>query len=225
MTAAAWSNPLRLAEELAGRAPDSPRAQYELGRTYIIYSHYDPNSPFTRLAYGPLERAASMPASSILPQQALIFMNARMGLPFKDTWWSSMIAKLKMRKPGVQDESSLGALVQCAHNGLCNLPREQMLKAFQAALSHPVPSARLLATYGDYAWNVLGDHELGERMIREAVHTEKNESAYRITLIKMLIAEGHTEEARQALMQLEQLNTGGQLDDTIQSLGHLLSAQ
>ncbi len=59
ITAYAWGNPLRLAEDLASRAPQSPRAQYELGRTYIIYSHYDPASPFTRLAYAPLEKAAA----------------------------------------------------------------------------------------------------------------------------------------------------------------------
>src|SRR6185312_10284053 len=34
LTAHAWGNPLRLAEDLATRAPQSPRAQYELGRTY-----------------------------------------------------------------------------------------------------------------------------------------------------------------------------------------------
>ncbi|MEO5810984.1 MAG: hypothetical protein ABIQ63_02490, partial [Rhodanobacter sp.] len=39
-TAYKWGNPLRLAEELALRAPQSPRAQYELGRAYIIYSRY-----------------------------------------------------------------------------------------------------------------------------------------------------------------------------------------
>src|SRR3546814_4880875 len=59
ITAYAWGNPLRLAEDLVARAPMSPRAQYELGRTYIIYSHYDPASPFTRLAYSPLEKARS----------------------------------------------------------------------------------------------------------------------------------------------------------------------
>src|SRR6185437_6409937 len=44
LTAYAWGNPMRLAEDLAARAPQSPRAEYELGRTYIIYSHYDPAS-------------------------------------------------------------------------------------------------------------------------------------------------------------------------------------
>lgn len=224
-TAVAWGDPLHLAEELAARAPRSPRAQYELGRTYIIYSHYDPASPFTKLAYAPLERAAALPGSSILPQQALLFMNSRMHLPLKDAWWDSMVAKLKSNRPGVQDESSLGALTQCAHERLCDLPKERMVQAFTAALSHPVPSARLLALYGDYAWNALEDHDLGERMAREAVAAEPGEPAYRITLIRMLAAQGREQEARRELKQLEALNTGGRLDDTISELQRLPSLQ
>jgi hypothetical protein len=211
-TAYAWSNPLRLAEDLASRAPQSPRAQYELGRTYIIYSHYEPSSPFTLLAYAPLEKAAALPHSSILPEQALIFMNARMHLPLKDAWWDTMIAKLKAHRPGVQDESSLGALTQCARERRCDLPTERMMQAFLAALSHPNPSARLLATYGDYAWNVLDDHALGERMTAEAVHTAPDEPAYLITRIRMLMAQGREAEARLALRQLETLNFGGRLN-------------
>ena len=225
LTARAWSSPLRLAEELAARAPQSPRAQYELGRTYIIYSHYDRASPFTRLAYAPLERAAALPGSSILPEQALIFMNARMGLPLKDAWWDSMIAKLKAHPPGVQDESSLAALVKCARDGGCPLPKDRMVEAFLAALSHPDPSARLLASYGDYAWNVLGDRALGLRLAREAVTRANHESAYRITLIRMLLAEGHTTEAREALAQLQTYNIAGRLDATIAELRRLFPAR
>jgi protein O-mannosyl-transferase len=218
LTAYTWGNPLRLAEDLASRAPKSPRAQYELGRTYIIYSHYDPSSPFTSLAYAPLETAASLPDSSILPEQALIFMNARMHLQLKNAWWDSMIAKLKARRPGVQDESSLGALTQCAREQRCDLPTERMMQAFLAALSHPNPSARLLATYGDYAWNVLDDKMLGLRMTQEAVTASPKEAAYRITQIRMLVALGHAKEALHEYHQLEQMNIGGSLDRDLRSL-------
>jgi protein O-mannosyl-transferase len=224
-TAYAWGNPLRLAEDLATRAPQSPRAQYELGRTYIIYSHYDPASPFTSLAYAPLEKAAALPHSSILPEQALIFMNARMGLPLKNAWWDSLIAKLKAHKPGVQDESSLGALTQCTREQRCDLPPDRMIDAFMAALSHPNPSARLLATYGDYAWNVIEDHDLGERMTEEAVKARPNEPAYQITLIRMLVVQGRKAEARDALKQLETLNIGGQLNNSLSELRALLGLQ
>ena len=225
MTAYAWGNPLRLAEDLASRALQSPRAQYELGRTYIIYSHYDPASPFTSLAYAPLEKAAALPDSSILPEQALIFMTARMRLPLKDTWWDSMIAKLKAHRPGVQDESSLGALTQCARERRCDLPTERMIQAFLAALSHPNPSARLLATYGDYAWNVLDDHALGERMTADAVRASPNEPAYQITLTRMLAAQGYKAEADKVLQKLEALNIGGRLNSSLNELRALPGLQ
>jgi hypothetical protein len=225
MTAYAWSNPLRLAEDLASRAPQSPRAQYELGRTYIIYSHYDPTSPFTKLAYAPLERSAALPYSSILPEQALIFMNSRMKLPLRDAWWDSMITKLKAHKPGVQDESSLGALTQCARENRCDLPQKRMMESFMAALAHPSPSARLLATYGDYAWNVLNDPSLGERMTEEAIKTSPNEPAYQITLIRMLIAQGRKAEAERALRNLNSLNIGGRLNQDLSALRALPGLQ
>lgn len=225
LTAYAWGNPLRLAEDLATRAPTSPRAQYELGRTYIIYSLYDPTSPFTKLAYAPLEKSAALPHSSILPEQALIFMNARMHLPLKDMWWNSLISKLRMRKPGVQDESSLGALTQCAREGRCDLPKGRMVDAYLAALSHPTPSARLLAMYGDYAWNLLGDHALGLRMTEDAVKASPNEPAYHITLIRMLAAQGRTTDAEQAIKQLEMLNIGGRLNTSLAELHMLLDTQ
>lgn len=224
ITASSWGNPLMLAETLAERAPDSPRAQYELGRLYIIYSNYDPASPFTKLAYAPLERAAALPGSSILPQQALIFLNSRMHLPIKDEWWDSMISKLKARRPGVQDESSLGALTQCARHGECDLPASLMIEAYLAALSHPDPSARLLAMYGDYAWNVLGDHALGERMTAEAAKTAPSEPAYHITLARMLAAQGRYPEALQQIQALQALNIGGRLNQSIAELRALLPA-
>jgi len=225
MTAYAWGNPLRLAEDLASRAPQSPRAQYELGRTYIIYSHYDPASPFTKLAYAPLERSMRLPDSSILPEQALIFMNARMKLPLKDAWWDSLIGKLKTRKSTVQDESSLGALTECTRTGQCDLPKERMMEAYYAALSHPNPSARLLAMYGDYAWNVLNDHALGLRMTTDAVKAKPDEPAYQITLIRMLVAEGRKADAKQAIQQLETLNVGGWLNGSLTELHKLPGLQ
>jgi hypothetical protein len=165
-----------------------------------------------------------MPSSSILPQQALIFMNSRMDLPLKDSWWDSMIAKLGARRPGVQDESSLSALTQCAREGLCHLPPQRMVDAFLAALSHPNPSARLLATYGDYAWNVLGDRQLGLNLSQEAIAAQPAESAYRITYIRMLVALGRAKDALREYKKLEQMNVGGELNAELQGLHAAINA-
>jgi protein O-mannosyl-transferase len=222
LTSYAWGNPLRLAEDLAIRAPQSPRAQYELGRTYIIYSHYDPASPFTQLAYAPLEKAAALPDASILPEQALIFMSARMQLPIKDAWWESLISKLKARKATVQDESSLAALVQCEREEHCDLSKSRMMQAFTAALAHPNPGARLLATYADFSWNILGDSDLGIRMIEDAVKAAPNEPAYVITQVRMMAAKSRRTEALEALKRLQALNYGGRLNSDISQLQAML---
>lgn len=225
ITAQAWSSPLRLAEELAQRAPDSPRAQYELGRTYVIYSRYDPGSPFTPMVYAPLERAMKLPESSILPEQALIFFNARMHRPIDPAWWESLTEKLSRHTPTVQDESSLAALTQCMREGRCDIPTQPMVRAFLAALSHPAPSARLLANYGDFAWNLLQDRSLGVAMTKQAIRAAPGEPAYRITLVRMLAAQGDRRGAEAALRQVAAMNIGGQLDPDLAQLRALPALQ
>lgn len=225
MTSYAWGEPLRQASDFASRAPDSPRALYELGRTYIIYSNYDPASPYRNPAYDALEKAAALPESSILPQQALIFMNSRMHVPVEDRWWDSLIAKLKARKSTVQDESSLEELSACQTTGECDLPKQRMLDAYLAALSHPNPSARLLNMYGMYAWEILDDHALAVQMLQEAVTTNPKEPAYRITLVRMLTDVGRLDDARQAMKGLQSLNLAGHMDEGIATLNARIEAK
>ena len=93
-----------------------------------------------------------------------------------------------------------------------------MVQAFAAALAHPDPSARLQATYGDYAWNVLDDHALGLRMIEGAVKAAPSEPAYRITLVRMLLATENATAARSQMQALQRLNIGGRLDAAIHDL-------
>jgi Flp pilus assembly protein TadD len=100
-----------------------------------------------------------------------------------------------------------------------------MTQAFTAALSHPNPNARVMATYGDYAWNVLGNHELAEHLINEAVKTNPGEPAYRITQIRMLVALGRHDQARTSITELRSLNFGGRLNIDIAELNKLLSKQ
>ena len=222
-TARAWNDPLSLARELADRAPLSPRAQYELGRTYVILSGYDPSSPFTQLAYAPLEAAMPLRGSSILPEQALIFFNARLDRPVKDAWWDSMTTKLARNKVTVQDESSLGTLAECIRTGLCDISKERMTMAFLAALNHHNPSARLLAMYADFAWNSLGDRDVGLRAAQDAVRARPSEAAYHVTLARMLVAAGRIQEAKAQRDTLARMNVGGSLNDDIASLDRLIA--
>ncbi|MBB3225425.1 hypothetical protein FHW69_000015 [Luteibacter sp. Sphag1AF] len=222
-TSWAWAEPLRLAEDLANRAPQSPRAQYELGRTYIIFSQYKADSPLILPAEHALERSAKLPDSSILPEQALIFMRARMNRPIEPRWWDSIVEKLNRRRPGVQDESSLGALTQCAKGDNCKLPVDRMVQAYTAALQYDHPRSRLLAMYSDYAWSIMGDKPLALRTIHDAVEAEPKELAYRLTYARMLRSSGHHDEAMVQLNELRRRDIGGAMADDIGALARSLS--
>ena len=218
MTAHAWNDPLTLARELAYRAPKSPRAQYELGRTYIIYSRYDKNSPFVRMAYTPLEAAAALPGTTILPEQAMIFMNAKMGLPIKDEWWESLQAKLRKAAPTIQDESALDSLSKCISDMGCKIPTQPLVDAFLLALAHPNPSPRLLAMYANFAWSVIDDRALALSVQRKAVEAAPNEMAYRTGLARMAIQTGDIRTAQAQVAAMRSANVGGRYDDDIEPL-------
>ena len=223
ITARAWDSPLSLARELVERAPGSPRAQYELGRTYIILSRYDKQSPFAPLVHAPLEAAMAIPGSSILPEQALVFFSARTNEPVKQAWWDSMTSKLRSRKVTVQDESALGSLADCLHQQLCLFDKHALLAPFVAALSHPERSPRLLAMYADYSWNSLDERALSTRVMREAVQRAPGEPAYRVGLAVRLAAMDDIQGAREQRTKPASMNVAGSLNDDLARIDHALA--
>jgi len=217
-TTEAWSTPLSVAQELARRGPDSPRAQYELGRAYIIDSRYRPDSPSTPLVYAPLEKAAILPGSSILPEQALIFFNSRLNRPISPDWWTTLKSKLRTRPATIQDESSLDALATCLRQDLCSFSAGELSEAFRLAHSHERRSARLCAMYANFAWHTLRDNSLSLQLQRETVLRSPREGVYRITLIRMLEQQGDHQDAKFHLSALRELNIGGRYDTDIATL-------
>lgn len=223
-TASRWGHPATLGVELAIRAPESARAQYELGRTMIILSHYDAKSPYAAHVVAPLKRAAALPDSSILPEQALIFFEARMHRPIEPELWDSMERKLRKQPVRIEDESALIALSSCKLQDLCDLPTDRLVGAYLAAFSHSKPRARLLASYADLAWFAMRDRTLGYRMIKDAVATEPGEPAYRVTAARRALALGYRSDALQQLSALKQLDFGGRLAGEIGTLQHAIDA-
>lgn len=218
VTAHAWGSPLTLAQELANRAKASPRAQYEFGRALIIESHYEQGSPLIDEAREVLERAAILPGSSILPEQALIFLNSRMSLPLADSWWNGMYAKLQKQRATVQDDSSLLALEACARSDACNIPPERLKRAFELAARDGNGSARLIGGFAQLAWSELGDRVLALRLSAEAVAKAPEEPAYRVNYANFLISTGNLAEARRELVEIRRFNVAGRLNKDIEGL-------
>jgi hypothetical protein len=206
LRASEWSDPYRFASSEAAKHPRSPRATYALGQLLIRMSGYRPDSPLVGAANETLERSRRLPASGILPHAGLLMLAANTGAPIRPEWWADMQARLRERPIGPQEINALGGLSTCAREGHCRFPTGQMVRTFESALSRG-PNASILALYGDYAANVLGEPDVALGMWREALRLQPT-PVHRINLIKLLAATGRHAEAR---MQIAKLRRSGRL--------------
>jgi len=197
-----WQHPVRLAASLASKQPNSPRTQYELGRTYLVISNYDPNSPFTAASRRVLEHAASLPNASPLAEQALLIQSGHLGLAPDPSWWTRIDAKMRQRQLGPQEIQSLYTLTQCVIQKACAFPRERMQELLQSALAHPQPSVEAMAIYANYAINVLQDRVLALKLGQECVRLAPRDAQYRRNLIVLLGVNGQQQEARSEFAHL-----------------------
>lgn len=204
-----WSHPYRFAASEAAKHPESPRAAYALGQALTIMSGYNPESPFLPLAVDALERARTLPGSGILPHSGLLLLAENAGLPMRTVWWDDLHQRLSKERIGPQEVNAIGALTNCARRGTCDFPNDQMLRMFMVVLERePIP--QVLTMYGDYALNVLHDQDLALHAWREAVRISPREAQYRINLIRLLTAVGHTREAEREIGRLKRLGIPGQ---------------
>lgn len=217
-SATAWSHPVKLAQELAIRAPESPGAQYALAQTYIVASGYEPDSPYLPLAWKILEETAALPKASILPESALIFTHSKLGLPIKPYWWDNLLTELSEQTPDSEDQAAIVSLTQCVRNEICALDQQRMINMFLSALDHDTKRPRVLAAFGDYAWNVLQDHTLALKLATEVVKLDPRQPEYLITLFKMQSALNLNTAAQATWGRLEELNHAGRLNRRLAQL-------
>lgn len=217
-----WGDPVKFAVTEAAQHPDSPRATYELGRTYVVLSGYRKDSPNLARAIEALDVAAKVPRASVLPNVGLIMAAARAGLPIQDAWWDGLTQKLSQRPPTPEDSSALAALTDCQRSGRCVVDDRRMLQVFLAASAHEPANPAVLYSYAIFAENRLGDTELALRLARDAA--KSRDPQYQLNLVNFLLDLGRHTEAREELDMLERRGRAGSMTPELRAARQRLDA-
>jgi hypothetical protein len=215
-----WSNPLRLAVSEANRHPESARAVYEAGRLLLIASNYQPGKTLDE-SWKYLRKAAAIPGSSALADQAMIMIADHHREGADDAYWDSMVRKLRDQPTRQEDISALISLANCYESGICKFDVAQLQRAYEAALSRPHPIARLNGGYADFQRDILHNDQLAEVYLAQAVAGDPGEPAYRVDLAALYARNGQTEKALQQIDALRRMNLAGRLDGQIAMLERL----
>lgn len=226
LQARTWSDPFLLATSLASRAPDSPRASYDLGTRLMLSAGNDFASPQWSMAKKEFEHAAQLPSLSILPEQALIIMSARDGEPAEQDVWMRLGNKLTAKQAGVDEINGIFALVDFSIRNPGSIDGQQLFNLFQIVLERNPTSVPLLTQYGNFAWNILRDRELAIRMQRDAVRLAPNDLQGIVGLAKYLLASGMPDYRREGELlwqEIRDANRDGRFDSDLESLEVLRS--
>jgi hypothetical protein len=217
MRAEEWSDGKRLAMSEASKRPDSPIAQYERAR--VLIGSRGPNGvPLIEDGFLVLEDASHLPNSGIRFEQILITMQAGMGRETNPAWMRSIIAKLKASPATPSDAKALANLNKCFIEKTCKGDVGELAEAYQAAMSHALPSPALLSVHAEFAWYLQDDRRTAEHDIREAVHRAPMDFEARRNLIVLLLATGKLDEGRAEIAAIQKMNYFGMFDKLVQPL-------
>jgi hypothetical protein len=201
-----WSDPLRHAQTEAARNPASPRAVYELGRVQYQISGRDPAHPAYARAVENFRRAAALEGASALPLQALLIAASRAGNGDDPKLWKALHTHLRDHRMDVQTVAAILGLVNCAGEGECSFPLQQLIGALIIGVNRERPSADLFVAYGTLALTHLNDRLLADELFRAAVDAEPRNPLRWHSYGQFLAIEGRFDEAEQAAQTMEYLD-------------------
>jgi protein O-mannosyl-transferase len=163
-----WGDPVRLAVAEALRAPESSRANFQLGVELLRQSGGNPASPLWRDAMTRFERAAALPEAPPSADQALLVTAARAGMPIEERWWAALEHKARHARPGPEYASAFVALAQCRYQDICPLELSRVVGVL-SIVAHRTRHPDVLLAYAMLAWRSLGDTALALRLAEDAV--------------------------------------------------------
>lgn len=208
-----WGDPIRQVAWEVRHQPNSSRANYELARIYYLAGLAESTDRYKPFAEKYFWRAAQLDERSIAALVGLLILDSA---PPGDAA-AAASAELKDRlakyplAPG--NVPYIRSLVRCASNKNCEIAPNDILQIFGRALSNPTTGPRakanVLAFFGMYYANVLGDMEACIRVMREAVLLRPEDANHRLNLVHALMMGGDYSAAESQLATIEGMDSFG----------------
>lgn len=219
LRAATWGNPAQLATTLVHDNPASPRASHDLARLYLNAAKGDPRSPYFHLAVKELERGATLPGSSPLPEEALILTAARHGLPIQQAWWNSFLHKLETNPLGPQEFTALNDLAtRRVNDDISAIDAHQLQRAFEIVIARQPQRSVWRTQYADLASLVLHDPSLAIHQWQQALKLSHDVPTYSRYLARYLVDAHREQEALAVIAEAQSLQPALRHDATLLAL-------
>jgi len=213
MRATQWGDLLLMNEMAAKNHPNSIRSNIDIGTLYAALppaSEIEAEENYGR-AYEHFAKASSLSPADTLGLFGLISMNSKRRLPIEETWVRALAGRIERYPFAPNTGNALLSLEKCMVVGDCTHSPEIMETLLQAGLRNPSlqgkARAQVLFTWSDFLFSVKRDRDAAAKAAYEAVAAYPKELEFHLTLIKMLINMGKTNEAKTQIERTRLLDT------------------
>jgi len=198
-----WGHPLEQAAFEVHHRPNSPRANYELGRLYFIAAKDQKNERLRQEARKYFKRAMELDTNAINAPVALLIVDGGRHVDESVPAKLSLLERLKSSPLSPSDVHYLRSIVDCQQYVSCRRSPQDIIDIFASALSHPSlknrVKANLLSILGMYYATHLGDIPACLRTMREAVSLMPDDPNYRLNLVHAYLVAQNLDEAKKTL--------------------------
>lgn len=192
---ATWGDELNLAMELTSKNPGSSRASMDLGELYLQLAKGDPSSPLYAKGMAELERGASLPGASPMPDQAMIYYAVAAGQKDRAEWWDRLIRKLESRAIGPQELSMMVDLLRMRREGVA-FDDGRYADAYIVVVQRTELPAQQLFAFGDHALRFLQDPALASQLFRLAADRSASNPDLAAGMVEFLVRDGYRKQAQ-----------------------------
>ena len=225
--ASQWSDAARMAQFEVYHHPDSPRANYEIGRLYAIAYEDDQKDEYFERARLYLSRAGELLPQNIGPPIGLVILSFNAGKRPEPALIADIESRLRNNRAIALQLPYLEGLVDCQKLGACKLPPERVLTMIGLALDNdidnPAVKSRILLALGSY-YAYLGDLEACVRVIEDAHGFVPTQPGPLISLVQAYILTARVDKAAAALGRARSADRFGLYTDDLRSFERSIEA-
>ena len=204
MRAQEWSDPVQHAYFEATRQPDSPRANYALGRLLTMLN--PPGTPAFSLGLSSMQEAAKLPRAGVMPIQGVLAQRHRHDLGETELWWARLQRYVVEKPLSSEDINALYTLSQRAIRSQGDPFWEPMTEVLASALAQRPGNTTLLQLYANYRLNREHDPEgTLELLHRVQALRPRDQGVWRNT-VEVWLTLGQAQYAEVALERLKEID-------------------
>lgn len=193
-----WGDDLLLRYQEVLHHPDSPRANYEMGRIYALMLEEPGFKGDRQVLYegarGHFLQADRAQDGSVEALIALILLDATYDRMTEEHHLRSLYASLATHVPGATGSMAIRALLRCQSSQSCQVNETVILSVINSLLNNSELNGRdaslLLQAIGEYLWNHTHDYRGAKTAAEYAVKIDVDGVPPRLLLASILIEIG-----------------------------------